>query len=306
MKNLLGLFCLAALIQSCRPQTASQKTNADTVKPDTFVFNFDNPYRYSLQYILSGRVSVNPDSVKCLSVEYETLKNGFPDTVYSFRNVEELWLLGITDSTVIDERILNLTKVRHLSVMVHTNGVDFPSVLFRLPALEDLEVDGCRSIVFEFPEGCGLRQLNLNHCGDPNHDGLDSLKGWEHLKKLEIINLVQNYTAGLPGALFNLPNLRVLDVFSPHTSVSYSQNHLWLIVPEIPGDINKLSKLEKLVLEGMGMQKLNLDSSRLVHLKYIDVRGNCLPDNKYAELKKEFPKAKVWEFKNSPNSSICK
>ncbi|MDQ3110254.1 MAG: hypothetical protein M3R17_10195 [Bacteroidota bacterium] len=307
MKTVVFLLSFSLLITACSPAQKSPQQAKDSVPAQLLHRHY---YDHMPEYTFFGLdSSIPPDSITSLTLDLITLANGFPAQVYTFRNLHTLYFEGVSENVRLDERILQLTKLRHVTFKgrLEKVAVSYDSTLAlicRLPSLETLELQSLLELPFVFPPGSHLRQMFISGCGKKVTDAFIRMKGLENLKELEMLSILQSCMANLPDGIFEMEKLRYLNLsmnLFPRAEEN-SMPHTFRI-GAIPPTINNLVDLEELILDQAGVKSMSIDPKRLTKLKKIKLSGNCYGQKTHDQLKKDFPDAGIWNYVELP--SIC-
>ncbi len=220
--------------------------------------NIVPPHVATLQHL--EELAKNPLAIESLDLSGKFLRE-FPEIITEFINLKELNLAHNEQIIQIPASFAALTQLEKLDLS-QTSLTELPEEFGTLTSLQVLDLSYCSSLQ-KLPDSFGnlsaLQVLDLS--GVPA--ALSLPQSFANLGALETLVLSQCTTDfdPMPPALFDLPNLRALDLSS----------NQW---KEIPDDLLKLSSLEELnltrTLSGLSHMA---DLSKLPRLRRLKFTG---------------------------------
>jgi Leucine-rich repeat (LRR) protein len=305
--KIVPVFIVLLLCAQCSPGQKSPPQVKDSVPAKLEQYYY---YEHLPEYTFFDLdPAIPPDSIRSLTLDVITLATGFPEQVYTYKNLETLYFEGISENTRLDERILLLTKLKHVTFKGRFEKVAVAydstiSLVCRLPSLETLELQSLLDLPFIFPRGSQLKQLYISNSGKKTTDAFIRMDGMENLLQLEILTIVRCCMTKLPDGIFQMKKLRKLQLsanFLPQTEETPTLRHFR--IDSMPLEINNMVDLEELILFQAGVKSIELDPKRLTKLEKFNLSGNCFSKETHEKIKADFPAAKLGSY--SGPSSLC-
>ncbi|KAG6658894.1 hypothetical protein CIPAW_04G193100 [Carya illinoinensis] len=234
---------------------------------DLFNSNFSGQIPSEIQY-LSKLSSLSLGSLDGYNYLYT---KSLTSLVQNLTNLEELALSNINISSTIPESLANLSSLKFLFLDSCGLYGQFPTRIFQLPHLQDLDVRYNKNLTGHLPEFHTNSPLVHLYLGSTNFSG-DLPASIGNLNSLTFFDISNcNFSGAIPNSLSNLTQLTLLDLSQnsfndlswftrPSSNAILPQFEMLgldhLNLTKFPDVLRNQSKLEYLLLRGNNLQGL--------------------------------------------------